>query len=439
MSTAQIELQTELENQRTQEPEIAQSELSEVVVAPVFDVEKARQDFPILREMFDGKPLVYLDNGATSQKPHRVLERLRFYYEHENANIHRAVHTLSQRATLEYERARATVRDFVGAEHAHEIIFTRGGTESINLVASSWGRSLKSGDEVLITAMEHHANIVPWQMVCEATNAILKVVPVLDNGELDAIEYSKLLQSGRVKIAAFTHISNTLGTINPVKEMIAQAHAVGAVVLVDGSQATPHMRPNVRELDADFYCFSGHKVYGPTGIGVLYGKEKLLNAMPPYQGGGDMIATVSFEKSTWNELPFKFEAGTPHIAGAIGLGAALDYIVELGMENIARHEHDLLRYATVQVAEIRGLRIIGTAPHKTSILSLIHDDVHPHDMGTLLNEDGIAVRTGHHCTMPLMTRFGIPGTCRASFALYNTRDEIDVFVRSLRKAISLLS
>ena len=433
-------LQTELKNQRTQEPEIAHSELSNGVATLTFDVDKIRNDFPILRETFDGKPLIYLDNGATSQKPQRVLERLRFYYEHENANIHRAVHTLSQRATFEYEKARATVRDFVGAEHAHEIIFTRGGTESINLVASSWGRAnLKSGDEGVITAMEHHANIVPWQLVCEATGASLKVVSVFDNGELDLIEYSLLLQSGRVKIAAFTHISNTLGTINPVKKMISRAHDAGAVVLVDGSQATPHMRPNVRELNADFYVFSGHKVYGPTGIGVLYGKEELLNAMPPYQGGGDMIATVSFEKSTWNELPFKFEAGTPHIAGAIGLGAALDYIVELGMDNIARHEHDLLQYATAQVSDIEGLRIIGTAPHKTSILSLVHREAHPNDIGTLLNEDGIAVRTGHHCTMPLMTRFGIPGTCRASFALYNTRDEIDVFVKSLRKAISLLS
>lgn len=432
-------LQTELEEQRTQEPEIIESDLPEVA-APVFDVNKIREDFPILRETLDGKPLIYFDNGATAQKPQIVIDRLVEYYSHENANIHRGVHTLSQRATFEYEKARATVRDFVGAEHAHEIIFTRGGTESINLVASSWGRAnLKEGDEVLITAMEHHANIVPWQLICEQTGAQLKVVPVLDNGELDAIEYSKLLQSGRVKIAAFTHISNTLGTINPVKEMVRQAHEVGAVALVDGAQAAPHLRPNVRELDADFYVFSGHKVYGPTGIGVLYGKERLLNAMPPYQGGGDMIATVSFEQSTWNELPFKFEAGTPHIAGAIGLATALDYIVGLGMDNIERHEHDLLQYATAQVNEIPGLRIIGTAPHKASILSLIHNEVHPHDLGAALNEDGIAVRTGHHCTMPLMTRFGIPGTCRASFALYNTHDEIDVFIRSLRKAIELFS
>jgi len=432
-------LQIELEEQRTQEPEIVESDLPKVV-APVFDVDKIREDFPILREVIDGKPLIYFDNGATAQKPQIVIDRLVEYYSHENANIHRGVHTLSQRATFEYEKARATVRDFVGAEHAHEIIFTRGGTESINLVASSWGRAnLKDGDEVLITAMEHHANIVPWQLVCEQTGAKLKVVPVFDNGELDAIEYSKLLQSGRVKIASFTHISNMLGTINPVKEMIFRAHEVGAVVLVDGAQAAPHLRPNVRELDADFYVFSGHKVYGPTGIGVLYGKERLLNAMPPYQGGGDMIATVSFEQSTWNELPFKFEAGTPHIAGAIGLATALDYIVGLGMENIERHEHDLLQYATAQVNGIAGLRIIGTAPHKASILSLMHETVHPHDLGAALNEDGIAVRTGHHCTMPLMTRFGIPGTCRASFALYNTHDEIDVFIRSLRKAIELFS
>ncbi len=432
-------LQIELEEQRTQEPEIIESDLPKVV-APVFDVNKIREDFPILREAIDGKPLIYFDNGATAQKPQIVIDRLVEYYSHENANIHRGVHTLSQRATFGYEKARATVRDFVGAEHAHEIIFTRGGTESINLVASSWGRAnLKDGDEVLITAMEHHANIVPWQLICEQTGAKLKVVSVFDNGELDAIEYSKLLQSGRVKIVAFTHISNTLGTINPVKEMIRQAHEVGAVVLVDGAQAAPHLRPNVRELDADFYVFSGHKVYGPTGIGVLYGKEELLNAMPPYQGGGDMIATVSFEGSTWNELPFKFEAGTPHIAGAIGLATALDYIVGLGMENIERHEHDLLQYATAQVNGIAGLRIIGTAPHKASILSLMHETVHPHDLGAALNEDGIAVRTGHHCTMPLMTRFGIPGTCRASFALYNTHDEIDVFIRSLRKAIELFS
>lgn len=432
-------LQLELEEQRTQEPEILESDLPEVV-APVFDVEKIREDFPVLREIIDGKPLIYFDNGATAQKPQIVIDRLVHYYSHENANIHRGVHTLSQRATFEYEKARATVRDFVGAEHAHEIIFTRGGTESINLVASSWGRAfLKDGDEVLITAMEHHANIVPWQLICEQTGAKLKVVPVLDDGELDAIEYSKLLQSGRVKIVAFTHISNTLGTINPVKEMVFRAHEVGAVVLVDGAQTAPHLRPNVRDLDADFYVFSGHKVYGPTGIGVLYGKESLLNAMPPYQGGGDMIATVSFEQSTWNELPFKFEAGTPHIAGAIGLATALDYIVGLGMDNIARHEHDLLQYATSQVNEIPGLRIIGTAPHKAGILSLMHETVHPHDLGAALNEDGIAVRTGHHCTMPLMTRFGIPGTCRASFALYNTRDEIDVFIRSLRKIITLFS
>ncbi len=432
-------LQTELEEERTQEPEIIESDLPDVA-APIFDVETIREDFPVLRETIDGKPLIYLDNGATAQKPQIVIDRLVEYYSHENANIHRGVHTLSQRATFEYEKARATVRDYVGAEHAHEIIFTRGGTESINLVASSWGRAnLKDGDEVLITAMEHHANIVPWQLVCEQTGAKLKVVPIFDNGELDIIEYSKLLQSGRVKIAAFTYISNTLGTINPVKEMIFRAHEVGAVALVDGAQAAPHLRPNVQELDADFYVFSGHKVYGPTGIGVLYGKEKLLNAMPPYQGGGDMIATVSFEGSTWNELPFKFEAGTPHIAGALGLATALDYVVGLGMDNIARHEHDLLEHATAQVNEIAGLRIIGTAPHKASILSLMHETVHPHDLGAALNEDGIAVRTGHHCTMPLMTRFGIPGTCRASFALYNTRDEIDVFIRSLRKAIELFS
>jgi cysteine desulfurase/selenocysteine lyase len=315
----------------------------------------------------------------------------------------------------------------------------RGATEAINLVASSYGRAnLRAGDEIVLTAMEHHANIVPWQMLCEQTGAVLRVVPIFDNGELDLNEYSNLLNE-RTKIVAFTLISNTLGTINPAHEMIRQAHDVGAVVLVDGAQSAPHMKVDVQELGADFYVFSGHKVYAPTGIGVLYGREELLNAMPPYQGGGDMIAQVSWEKTTYNELPFKFEAGTPHIAGAIGLAAALEYITELGLEHIAAHENALLHYATAGVSEIKGLRIVGTAPHKASILSLIHDEVHPHDMGTLLNEYGIAMRTGHHCTMPLMTRLGIPGTCRASFAMYNTREEVDFLLGSLRKVIDIFS
>jgi len=407
--------------------------IREKAVKLPFDVERIRRDFPILQSKVHGHPLVYLDNAATAQKPQAVIDAIVRYYESENANIHRGVHYLSQLATEEFEKARETVRAFVNAAGAKEIIFTRGTTEAINLVAQTYGRvHVGTGDEVLITAMEHHSNIVPWQMLCEEKGAKLRVAPMNDAGELLLDEYKKLL-GPQTKIVAVGHVSNALGTINPVQQMIAAAHAHGIPVLVDGAQAVPHLAVDVQALDADFYTFSGHKMYGPTGIGVLYGKAALLEAMPPYQGGGDMISSVTFEKTTYNKLPHKFEAGTPDMAGVAGLKAAIDYMNGIGIAKIAAHEHDLLEYATKVVGALPGVRLIGTAREKASVLSFVLDEVHPHDIGTILDQQGIAVRTGHHCAQPVMERFGVPATVRASFAMYNTRSEVDALVRGLGK------
>jgi cysteine desulfurase / selenocysteine lyase len=398
-----------------------------------FDVERVRRDFPILQTSVRGKPLVYLDNAATSQKPTQVIEAMRCYYETGNANIHRGVHYLSEHATEEHEAARATSQAFINATHAHEIIFVRGTTEGINLVAQTYGRAnIRSGDEVLITAMEHHSNIVPWQILCEEKGAKLRVAPINDAGELLLDEFAKLLSS-RTKIVALTHVSNALGTINPIKQIVQMAHAYNAPVVVDGAQAVPHLPVDVQDLGVDFYVFSGHKVYGPTGIGILYGKSALLDAMPPYQGGGDMISSVTFEKTLYNKLPFKFEAGTPHVAGAIGLAAALDYITSLGIANLGAYEHDVLDYATQSVGSIPGVRLVGTAKNKTGVVSFTMEGVHPHDIGTILDQEGIAVRTGHHCAQPVMQRFGIPATARASFALYNTKQEVEALVTGIHK------
>jgi cysteine desulfurase/selenocysteine lyase len=399
---------------------------------PELDVEAVRAEFPILHQTIHGKPLVYLDNAATSQKPRFVLDAISEYYEKENANIHRGVHYLSERATADYEKVREKVQRFLNAARSSEIIFVRGTTEGINLVAQSFGRAnVAAGDEVLITAMEHHSNIVPWQMLCQEKGAKLRVAPINDRGELLLDEYEKVL-GPRTKIAAITHVSNALGSVNPVKRMIEMAHRLNIPALVDGAQAVPHMTVDVQDLDADFYAFSGHKMYGPTGIGVLYGKTALLEAMPPYQGGGDMISSVTFEKTTYNKLPYKFEAGTPDIAGVIGLGAALDYVADVGMDAIAAHEHDLLAYATESVSAIPGVRIIGTAAEKAGVLSFMVGDIHPHDVGTILDQEGIAIRTGHHCSQPVMERFCIPATARASFAIYNTREDIDALVRGIK-------
>jgi len=397
-----------------------------------------REDFPILRQKVHGRPLVYLDNAASSQKPEAVIDAEDRFYREYNSNVHRGVHTLSQVATDAYEKAREKIRKFINASSSREVIFTRGATEALNLVAQSFGRGrLKPGDEVIVSAMEHHSNIVPWQLVCKQTGAVLKVVPINDAGEFLFEEYLKLL-GPRTRIVAVVHVSNALGTINPVKRIIEAAHAHNVPVVVDGAQAVPHVKVDVRELGCDFYAFSGHKIYGPTGIGVLYGREHLLDAMPPYQGGGDMIRTVSFvEGSTWNELPYKFEAGTPHIAGGIGLGVALDYVSAIGIEAIAAHEHDLLEYATGLVSEIPGLKIIGTAREKSGIVSFVMDHVHPHDIGTILDHQGVAIRAGHHCAMPVMDRFHIPGTARASFALYNTREDVDTLVAGIHKVKEL--
>ena len=401
--------------------------------APRLDVQALRSEFPILHQLVNGKPLVYLDNAATTQKPRAVIEAITRYYERDNANIHRGVHTLSQRATEDYESARGVVRDFLGAADASEIVFVRGTTEGINLVAQTFGRAnVRSGDEVLITALEHHSNIVPWQILCEEKGAILRVVPVNDDGELMLDAFSALI-SERTRMVALPHVSNALGSINPVREIIQLAHARNVPVLVDGAQAVPHLSVDVRDLDCDFYAFSGHKVYGPTGIGVLYGKSALLEAMPPYQGGGDMISSVTFQKTTYNKLPYKFEAGTPNISGAIGLGAAIEYVGNLGLENIAAHESELLSYATAAVSELPGLRLIGTAKEKAGVLSFVIDGVHPHDIGTVFDQNGIAIRTGHHCAQPLMDRFGVPATARASFGLYNTLQEVDALVGAIQK------
>lgn len=398
-----------------------------------------RNDFPILKRNVYNKPLVYFDNAATTQKPQVVIDRIVKYYEEENANIHRGVHFLSQLSTQAFENVREQVRRFLNAAHAHEIIFTRGTTESINLVASSFAsKHLTAGDEVLITQMEHHSNIVPWQLACESKKAILKFIPFNEAGELELSLLNKLLKP-KVKILALTHLSNALGTINPVKEIIAKAHQKGIPVLIDGAQAVAHLKVDVKELDADFYCFSGHKIYGPMGIGVLYGKEAWLNSLPPYQGGGEMIKTVSLDKgTTYNELPFKFEAGTPNVSDVLGLETALNYVQNIGLEQIASWENELLTYATSKLQGIDGIRIIGRAAHKASVLSFIVNDIHPYDMGTLLDKMGIAVRTGHHCAQPVMDKYGISGTVRASFAFYNTKEEIDVFYVALRKVVGML-
>ncbi len=402
------------------------------------DVARIRAEFPILRERVHGRPLVYLDNAATSQKPDAVIDAISSYYRHTNANIHRGVHLLSQRATEEYEAARAAVQAFLHAADPREIVFVRGATEAINLVAQSYGRThLRSGDEVLITAMEHHSNIVPWQLLCEEKGATLRVAPINDAGELLLDEFEKLL-SPRVKIVAIAHVSNALGTINPVKEMVRKAHALKIPVLVDGAQAAPHLPIDVVDLDCDFYAFSSHKVYGPTGIGVLYGKAALLEAMPPYQGGGDMISSVTFEKTIYNKIPHKFEAGTPDIAGVIGLGAALAWVGSVGIGAIGAHEHALLAYATKVIGAIPGVRLIGTAREKAGVLSFLIEDIHPHDIGTILDQEGIAVRTGHHCAQPVMERFRIPATVRASFAAYNTLEEIDALARGMEKVWEVL-
>ena len=399
--------------------------------AAVFDVDKVRADFPILQRQVHGNTLVYLDNAATSHKPVQVIETLDRYYREYNSNIHRGVHTLSEEATAAYEGARGKIRKFINATSDKEIILTRGTTESINLVAQSWGRStLKAGDEIIVSQMEHHSNIVPWQLLCEQTGAVLKVVPFNDAGELLFDEYEKLL-GPRTRLVAMVHISNALGTINPVKQVIDLAHKHNAMVLIDGAQSIPHAAIDVQALDCDFFCFSGHKLFGPTGTGVLYGKRALLEAMPPWQGGGDMIRTVTFEKSTWNDLPYKFEAGTPHIAGMIGLGAAIDYVSAIGMDAIRTYETGLLDYATEAASSIQGLRLIGTAKQKASILSFVMDKIHPHDLGTILDHHGVAIRTGHHCAMPVMDRYAIPATARASFAMYNTRQEVDKFIQAV--------
>ncbi len=402
-------------------------------------ITELRKQFPILGRTVKDKPLVYFDNAATSQKPQCVIDALSHYYSHYNANIHRGIHTLAEEATLAFEATRVAVQEFVGAVSAEEIIFTRGTTEAINLVAYTWGReNINAGDEVIISEMEHHSNIVPWQIICEEKKAVLKVIPVNDNGELNMDVFRELL-SNRTKLVAIVHVSNSLGTVNPVEEIIVEAHKVGAKVLVDGAQSAVHLDINVQKMDCDFFAFSGHKVYGPTGVGALYGKGDLLESMPVFMGGGEMIKEVTFEKTTYNDLPYKYEAGTPNIADTIALKTALDFVKDIGKDKIRAHEEDLLAYATVQLQAIPGLNIIGQAKHKVSLVSFVVDGVHPQDIGVLLDNMGIAVRTGHHCTQPLMKRFGIPGTVRASFALYNQKEEIDVLVTALNKTIKMLT
>jgi cysteine desulfurase/selenocysteine lyase len=386
----------------------------------------------------NGKPLVYFDNAATSQKPQAVIDAMMRYYEEENSNIHRGVHSLSERATQSYEGVRRKVREFLNAGDHAEIVFVRGTTEGINLVAHSFGRAfVNEGDEILVSGMEHHSNIVPWQILCEERKAVLRVIPITDTGELD-LEVIPSMLTGRTRIVAVTHVSNALGTINPIREIVRQAHEKGIPVLVDGAQAVPHMHVDVKELDCDFYAFSAHKMFGPTGVGVLYGKRRWLEAMPPYQGGGDMIKSVTFEKTIYNDLPYKFEAGTPNIGGGIGLGAALDYLHELNMDAIRQFEHDLLVYATEQILTVPGVRIIGTAREKAGVLSFVMEGIHPHDIGTILDVEGVAIRTGHHCAQPVMQRFGLPATARASFAFYNTKEEVDAFIKALHKVREVL-
>jgi cysteine desulfurase/selenocysteine lyase len=404
----------------------------------MLDIQKIRADFPILSEKVNGRPLVYFDNGATSQKPQVVIDAISKYYQEYNANIHRGVHALSQLATDAYEVSRGKIQKHLNAKFPHEVIFTSGTTHAINTVASGISTMIKAGDEVLVSALEHHSNIVPWQMLCERTGAILKVIPMNEKGELVLSEYDKLL-SHKTKIVAVNHISNALGTINPIEYLIEKAHQYGAAVLIDGAQATPHLKPDVQELDCDFYVFSGHKICGPTGVGILYGKEAWLNKLQPFQGGGEMIATVTFEKTTYAELPHKLEAGTPNIEGGIVIGTAIDYLNEIGFDNIAAYEQELLDYATEKLLEIEGLKIFGTAENKTSVISFNIAEIHPYDIGTIIDKLGIAVRTGHHCAQPIMDYYSIPGTIRASFAFYNTKEEIDIFVDALNKAVSMLS
>ena len=411
----------------------------EIAPTVALDVKKIRADFPILKQKVHGKPLVYLDNGATSQKPQVVIDTLNRYYSLENSNIHRGVHFLSERATAAYEEARHKIKNFVNARSDQEIIFVRGTTEAINLVAQSYGRTfLKQGDEIIVSAMEHHSNIVPWQILCQQIGARLRVIPINHDGELVLDEYRRLVGE-KTKLIAVTHVSNALGTIVPVKEVVRLAREHNVPVMVDGAQAVPHLKVDVQELGCDFYAFSGHKLFGPTGVGILYGRSELLDAMPPYQGGGDMISLVTFEKTHYNVLPYKFEAGTPHIAGGIGLGAAIDYLAGLDWERVAAHEQDLLEYATFALSEIAGLRIVGTAREKVGVISFVFDHVHAHDVGTILDQEGVAVRAGHHCAMPVMQRFGIPATTRASFALYNTREEIDILVKGIHRALKVFA
>ena len=416
-------------------PASASSAAAAPAAAPAlaFDVERIRNDFPILRRQIREHPLVYLDNAATTQKPHAVIDTIARYYGNGNANIHRGVYVLSEEATAAYDAARVKVQRFLNARAAREIIFTRNSTESINLVAHSFGRSqLGPGDEVLITHMEHHSNIVPWQILCEETGARLRVGPIDDRGVLQMDEFERLI-SPRTRLVSVVHLSNSLGTINPVRKIVELAHGHGVPVLIDGSQSAYHMPIDVQALDCDFFCFTGHKTYGPTGIGVLYGREALLEAMPPYQGGGDMIRSVTFEKTTYAELPHKFEAGTPNIAGVVGLGAAVDYLTGVGFDKIAPYEADLLDYGTAALSEVKGLRLIGTAPDRASILAFVMKGAHPHDVGTIVDTEGVAIRTGHHCTQPVMDHFGVPATARASVAMYNTRAEIDALVRALQR------
>jgi len=404
----------------------------------MLDIQKIRADFPILSQTVNGKPLVYFDNGATSQKPQVVIDAEVKYYNEINANIHRGVHTLSQLATDAYEVARGKVKDHINAKHAHEVLFTSGTTHGINLVSNGFASILKPGDEVVVSSLEHHSNIVPWQMLCEKTGAILKVIPINDNGELIIEEFDKLL-SEKTKIVTVNHISNALGVINPIKYIINKAHAVGAAVLIDGAQAVPHLKPDVQELDCDFYAFSGHKMCGPTGTGILYGKEEWLNKLPPYQGGGEMIKEVTFEKTTYADLPHKFEAGTPNIAGGIVLGTAIDYLNEIGFDKIHEYENELLEHATKRLNEIEGIRIYGNTKNKASVVSFNIDGIHPYDVGSIIDKLGIAVRTGHHCAQPIMNFFCIPGTIRASFSFYNTKEEIDAMVDAVKKAQTMLS
>jgi len=408
------------------------SSLPEHAAVP-YDVEKTRRDFPILRQEVYGKPLVYLDNAATAQKPQAVIDAVANYYKYDNANIHRGVHALSMRSTEAFEGVREKVRGLLNARDASEIVFVRGATEGVNLVKGSWGRAnVGEGDEIVVTALEHHSNIVPWQLLCQATGAKLRVVPMNHDGELLVDEYEGLFNE-RTKIVGITHVSNALGTVNPVKEMIAIAHGHGVPVLIDGAQAVPHFSIDVQDLDADFYVFSGHKVFAPNGVGALYVRRSILEKMPPYQGGGDMIASVTFEKTEYNVIPHKFEAGTPNIAGAIGLGAAIDYVESIGMDRIAAYEDELVSYAVEAVGSVDGVRIIGAPAHRAGVVSFMIGNIHPHDVGTILDREGIAIRAGHHCSQPVMDFYGVPATCRASFALYNTKDEVDALVAGIAK------